>query len=151
MQIELDNLARPEIHALLREHMQGMLQLSPPESVHALDIEKLRRPEITFWSAWEGTELLGCGALKELNSREGEVKSMRTCVAHRRKGVARFILQRIIQEAESRSYERLWLETGSASAFAAAQSLYSSFGFTYCPPFGEYVEDPHSVFMTKPL
>jgi putative acetyltransferase len=151
MLIELDNLSRPEIHALLREHLQGMLELSPPESVHALDIEKLRRPEITFWSAWEGSELLGCGALKEINPREGEVKSMRTSAAHRRKGVARAILNRIIQEAEGRSYGRLWLETGSAAAFEPAQKLYSSFGFNSCSHFGEYVEDPHSVFMTKQL
>jgi putative acetyltransferase len=151
MHIELDDLSRPAIHALLREHLQGMLQLSPPESVHALDIEKLRRPEITFWSAWEASELLGCGALKELNAREGEVKSMRTATAHRRRGVARALLRRIIQEAEGRSYERLWLETGSAAAFEPARSLYIGFGFNYCSPFGEYGEDPHSVFMTRKL
>ncbi len=151
MQIELDNLSRPEVHALLREHLQSMFELSPRESVHALDIEKLRRPEITFWSAWDGSELLGCGALKELNANEGEVKSMCTAKAHLRKGVARSILTKIIQEAKGRSYGRLWLETGSAAAFKPAQSLYLSFGFSYCPPFGEYVEDPHSVFMTKRL
>jgi putative acetyltransferase len=151
MQIELDNLSRPEVHALLCEHLQSMFELSPPESVHALDIEKLRRPEITFWCAWEGSELLGCGALKELNANEGEVKSMCTAKAHLRKGVARSILTKIIQEAEGRSYERLWLETGSAAAFKPAQRLYLSFGFSHCPPFGEYVEDPHSVFMTKLL
>ena len=151
MQIDLDDLSRPEVHALLREHLQGMLELSPPESVHALDIEKLRRPEITFWSAWEGSELLGCGAIKELNPGEGEIKSMRTANAHRRKGVARAILSRIIQEAESRAYRRLWLETGTAAAFQPAQALYLSFGFNFCPPFEGYVEDPHSVFMSKSL
>lgn len=151
MLIERDDLSRPAIHALLREHMQGMLALSPPESVHALDLAELRKPEITFWSAWEGTELLGCGALKEMNPREGEVKSMRTSTARRRTGVARAILARIIEEALGRSYARLWLETGSATAFEPARKLYSAFGFEYCAPFGEYVEDPHSVFMTKRL
>ena len=151
MQIELDDLSRPEIHALLREHLERMLELSPPESVHALGIEKLRRPEITFWSAWEGSELLGCGALKELNPEEAEIKSMRTAAAHLRKGVARAILSRIIRESEARAYRRLWLETGTAAAFTPAQELYLSFGFTYCPPFEGYVEDPHSVFMTKSL
>ncbi len=128
-----------------------MLELSPPQSVHALDLEKLRRPEITFWSAWEGGELLGCGALKELNTLEGEVKSMRTALAHRRKGVARAILERIIREAANRSYMRLWLETGSAVAFEPARNLYSTFGFQYCPPFGDYVADPNSVFMARLL
>lgn len=151
MLIERDDLSRPEIHALLQEHMQGMLELSPPESVHALDLEELRRPGIAFWSAWEGTELLGCGALKEMNPKEAEVKSMRTATARRRTGVARAILATIIEEALGRSYQRLWLETGSAGAFAPARNLYSSFGFGYCSPFGEYVEDPHSVFMTKQL
>ena len=151
MRIELDDLSRPEIHALLQEHLHGMLELSPPESVHALAIEQLRKPEITFWSAWDASELLGCGALKELDAREGEVKSMRTSAAHRRRGVARAILARIIEEATRRSYARLWLETGSASAFEPARSLYLSFGFNYCSPFGDYVEDPHSVFMTREL
>jgi len=151
MRIERDDLSRPEVRALLREHLQGMLKLSPPESVHALAIEELRRPEITFWSAWQDSELLGCGALKEMNVREGEVKSMRTSAAHRGKGVARAVLSRILQEAVDRSYERLWLETGSSAAFEPARSLYSSFGFEYCPPFGEYVDDTHSVFMAKQL
>ena len=151
MRIERDDLTRPQIHALLREHLQGMLELSPPESVHALDLEKLRRPEIAFWSAWDGSQLLGCGALKELNGREGEIKSMRTASAFRRKGVARAILARIIEEALGRRYERLWLETGSAAAFEPAQRLYASFGFDYCGPFGDYLEDPHSVFMTRLL
>lgn len=151
MRIEIDDLTRPAVHALLREHLQSMFELSPPESVHALDVEKLRSPGITFWSAWEGAELLGCGALKELDPSQGEVKSMRTANAHRRKGVARALLERIIEEARARSYESLWLETGSAGAFEPARRLYLSFGFTDCPPFGQYVLDPHSVFMTRRL
>ena len=151
MKIEVDDLSRAEIHALLDEHLQSMHELSPPESVHALDLEKLRRPGITFWSAWEGRLLLGCGALKELDPGHGEVKSMRTPGAHRRKGAGRAILAHIIEVARSRSYERLSLETGSMEEFRPAQRLYESFGFTYCGPFGDYVEDPNSVFMTLRL
>jgi putative acetyltransferase len=151
MKIEIDDLSRPAIHALLDEHLQGMYALSPPESVHALDLEKLRRPEITFWSAWDDSLLLGCGALKELNPRHGEIKSMRTPAALRRKGAGRALLAHIIGVATSRCYEHLSLETGSMAAFKPAQKLYESFGFTYSGPFGDYVEDPNSVFMTLRL
>jgi putative acetyltransferase len=151
MKIEMDDLSRPAIHALLDEHLQSMYELSPPESVHALDLEKLRKPGITFWSAWDGSLLLGCGALKELDHKHGEVKSMRTPAALRRRGAARAILAHIIEVARSRSYDRLSLETGSMEAFKPAQRLYESFGFAYCGPFGEYVEDPNSVFMTMHL
>jgi putative acetyltransferase len=151
VKIEIDDLSRPAIHALLNEHLQSMYELSPPESVHALDLEELRKPGVTFWSAWEGPLLIGCGALKELDPRHGEVKSMRTPTALRRKGAGRAILTHIIEVARSRSYERLSLETGSHAAFKPAQRLYESFGFTYCGPFGEYAEDPNSVFMTMRL
>lgn len=151
MRIEIDDLSRPEVHALLNEHLQSMHELSPPESVHALDLEKLRGPEITFWSVWDGSLLLGCGALKELDRTHGEVKSMRTPNAHRRKGAGRAILAHIIENANARGYERLSLETGSMEAFRPAQRLYESFGFTLCGPFAQYVEDPNSVFMTRRL
>lgn len=151
MRIELDDLTRPEIHALLNEHLRSMHELSPPESVHALDLERLRRPEITFWTAWKGPVLLGCGALKELDRRHGEVKSMRTPQALRRRGAGRAILAHIIEVARSRAYERLSLETGAAAAFRPAQTLYRSFGFTFCGPFGDYAHDPNSVFMTMRL
>lgn len=151
MRIETDDLTRPEIHALLNEHWQNMHELSPPESVHALDLERLRKPEITFWSAWDGSELLGCGALKQLDHKHGEIKSMRTPAALRRRGAGRAILAHILQVARSRGLERLSLETGSMEAFKPARRLYESFGFTYCGPFGEYTEDPNSVFMTLSL
>jgi putative acetyltransferase len=151
MKIEIDDLTRPDVRALLDEHLDNMHQLSPPESVHALDLEKLRRPDITFWCAWEGTELLGCGALKELSPSHGEIKSMRTARAHLRRGVARAILGRIVEESRRRSYRRLSLETGSMAAFQPAQRLYASFGFIYGGPFADYIEDPNSVFMTKAL
>ena len=128
-----------------------MHEISPPESVHALDLERLRAPDITFWSAWDGDELLGCGALRELDSSSGEVKSMRTVVAHRGKGVGSKILEKIIEEANRRGYERLLLETGSERSFAPAQRLYERYGFVYRGPFAEYIEDPNSVFMTKDL
>ena len=151
MNLEVDDLSRPAIHALLNEHLQSMYELSPPESVHALDLEKLRKPEITFWSAWEGPLLLGCGALKELDPTHGEVKSMRTPNAHRRRGAGRAILSHVIGVAKSRAYERLSLETGAQAAFEPARRLYESFGFSYCGPFGDYIEDPNSAFMTLRL
>ena len=151
MKIEIDDLSGPQIHALLEEHLQDMHMLSPPESVHALDLDKLRRPEITFWIAWEGPLLLGCGALKELDRKHGEIKSMRTPAALRRRGAGRAILAHIIAVAGSRAYERLSLETGSHEAFEPAQHLYESFGFVRCGPFGDYAEDPNSVFMSLRL
>ena len=151
MQIRIDDLRGPEIHALLEEHLRAMRQLSPPESVHALDLDALRRPDITFWTAWSDGELLGCGALLELSPVHGEIKSMRTTTAHQRKGVARAMLSHIIDEGRRRSYAKLSLETGSAHAFQPAQSLYEGFGFTFCGPFADYIDDPHSVFMTRNL
>ena len=128
-----------------------MRSISPPESTHALPLEGLRKPEVTFWTAWEHGELLGCGALKELDAGHGEIKSMRTAARHLRKGVAKAMLEYIIAEAERRGYRRLSLETGSMAAFEPARQLYSRAGFTYCEPFAGYIEDPNSVFMTKKL
>ena len=124
---------------------------SPPESVHALDLAALRKPDITFWCAWQDAALLGCGALKELDPFHGEIKSMRTASAHLRKGVATRLLAHILDEARRRSYRRLSLETGSMQAFTPARSLYTRLGFRPCGPFAAYVEDPHSVFMTMEL
>ena len=125
--------------------------LSPPESVHALDLNELRRPDITVWSIWGGTVLLGCGALKGLDAKHGEVKSMRTPNSLRRRGAGRAVLAHIIGVARSRGYERLSLETGSVEAFLPAQRLYASAGFEYCGPFAGYAEDPNSVFMSLRL
>ena len=151
MHLEIDDLSRPAVHALLEEHLSNMYELSPPESVHALDLSKLRSPDITFWTAWDGSLLLGCGALKELDATHGEVKSMRTPRKLRRQGAGRAILTHIVDTARERGYQRLSLETGTGDAFTPAQRLYASFGFDYCGPFGKYVEDPHSVFMTLRL
>lgn len=151
MEIRLDDLSGPEVVELVREHLQGMRMITPLESVHALDLEQLKKPEITFWSAWEGNQLVGCGALKELNDKHGEVKSMRTSSSHLRKGVAKRILQHILNEAKQRGYEEISLETGSTDSFEPARRLYASFGFQYCKPFADYIDDPHSVFMTMKL
>jgi putative acetyltransferase len=147
MRIEIDDLTRPQVLALLNEHLTNMYELSPPESVHALDVSKLRGSDITFWTVWEGAELLGCGALKELSPKHGEVKSMRTPQRMRRRGAGRAVLSHIVGVARERAYQLLSLETGSAEAFLPAQKLYESFGFTYCGPFGDYKDDPNSVFM----
>ncbi|MFC4322901.1 GNAT family N-acetyltransferase [Litchfieldia salsa] len=151
MKIIVDDLTGQEITKLITEHLRGMELHSPPESIHALNLEELKKPEITFWSAWEQDQLVGCGALKELNSQHGEIKSMRTSTSHLRKGVARKILQHIIEEAKDRGYQRLSLETGSMEAFEPAKRLYLSFDFQYCSPFSDYIEDPNSVFMTRKL
>ena len=151
MLIQVDDLSGPEIRALLEEHLRNMHALSPPESVHALDLTALQRPEITFWTVWSQGELWGCGALKALDPTHGEVKSMRTASTRRRCGVGRAMLEHIIAEARTRSYARLSLETGSMDAFAPARRLYESFGFTYCGPFADYAADPNSAFMTRTL
>ena len=151
MRIEVDDLSRPAVHALLQEHLANMYELSPPESVHALDLSKLRAPDITFWSVWDGATLVGCGALKQMSATEGEIKSMRTPKALRRRGAGRAVLEHIIAEAKRRGYRRLNLETGSQDGFVPARTLYESFGFTYCGPFGDYKPDPNSAFMTMEL
>jgi putative acetyltransferase len=151
MDIRLDDLRGPEIAALLQEHLDDMQRHSPPESIHALDLDKLRRPEITFWTVWQDGVLLGCGAIKQLDATHAEIKSMRTSLHHRRKGVAARMLQHLLDEAGRRGYRRLSLETGSPAAFAPARELYARFGFVPCGPFADYVEDPYSVFMTREL
>ena len=151
MRIEVDDLTRPEVHALLNEHLANMYELSPPESVHALDLDRLRTPDITFWSVWDGEQLIGCGALKELTPTHGEIKSMRTPKALRRRGAGRAVLEHIIETARRRGYETLSLETGSQPAFVPAQMLYRSFGFEVCGPFAGYRDDPNSVFMKLAL
>ena len=147
MRIELDDLTRPAVHALLQEHLDNMYELSPPEQVFALDLSKLRSRDISFWTAWDGDTLLGCGALKELAPAHGEIKSMRTPSRLRGRGAARAILGRIVETAKERNYHLLSLETGSHPAFGAAHGLYKSAGFQYSSPFANYKEDPHSVFM----
>jgi putative acetyltransferase len=151
MHIEIDDITRPAVLALLNEHLAHMNELSPPESMHALDVSKLKAPDITFWTAWEDGALMGCGALKALTAGHAEVKSMRTPQARRGRGAGRALMQHIVDIARGRGYHRLSLETGSQPAFEPAQKLYEAFGFTRCGPFGSYTEDPNSVYMTLPL
>jgi putative acetyltransferase len=148
MQITPDDLSGPEIRALLEVHFAGMLASSPPGSCHFLDFDGLNAPDVTFWSIWDAGSLAGCGALKQLDACHGEIKSMRTAADHLGKGVGTAMLRHIIAEAKARGMTRLSLETGSGDAFAAAHALYLRFGFEYCPPFGDYTDDPFSRFMT---
>jgi putative acetyltransferase len=147
MKIKEDDLSGPEIIELLEEHIRNMHEWSPPESVHALDLAKLKVPEITFWTIWEDDLLMGCGALKELSKSQGEVKSMRTPSARRGQGAGRKMLEHIIKTARQRNYQVLSLETGSQPVFEPARKLYESHGFEYCGPFGTYKADPNSSFM----
>ena len=151
MSITEGGLDDPDVLALLREHLQGMADHSPPESIHALDVEGLKAPGITFWTMRNGSEVLGCIALKQLNERHGEIKSMRTASAHLRKGVGAALLEHLVTEARRRGYERLSLETGSGPGFEAAHALFRKFGFVECGPFADYREDPFSRFMTAAL
>lgn len=151
MQIKVDDLTGAKIVRLLEFHVQNLSSITPAGSCHVLNLDALRKPNITFWSAWEGDELLGCGALKELDSFHAEVKSMRTAPDHLRKGVASHLLEHIIAEARRRNYCRLSLETGSAPPFHPAQALYSKYGFRRCGPFADYTDDPNSMYMTLEL
>ncbi|MEJ2642610.1 MAG: GNAT family N-acetyltransferase [Desulfosarcinaceae bacterium] len=151
MEIKVDDLSSPEVRSLLDEHLQHMIAVTPPGCVHALDIDALKSPEITFWSVWEGPSLLGCGALKQLDQYHAEIKSMRTATSHQGRGVASHLLQFILDEARKRNFPRVSLETGSYDAFIPARKLYEKFGFNYCDPFADYAQNKNSVFMTIEL
>lgn len=148
VRIEVDDLTGPEIAALLEEHTAELRSISPPESKHALDLDGLRQPGITFWTVWEDETLVGCGALQELDASHAELKSMRVAAGQQRRGIASLLLRHIIAEAWARGYRRLSLETGAMPFFEPARALYRKHGFTECGPFAGYVEDPNSVFMT---
>jgi len=151
MNIVVDDLSGPEIAAFLAEHVAEMRSITPLESKHALDLDGLRRPEVTFWTVLDGSTPVGCGAIKDLGDGWGEIKSMRVAASYQRRGVASRLLGHILAEARHRGFVRLSLETGSADFFAPARALYEKFGFEYCEPFGNYREDPHSVYLTKLL
>jgi len=151
MLIEVDDVSRPQVLALLEEHLRNMYEITPADQVFAFDAKKLRAPGVTFWTAWKDDVLLGCAALKEISPTEGEVKSMRTPARLRRQGVGRALLNHVLQVARQRSYRQLFLETGSHPAFLPAQTLYRSVGFRECGPFGAYKENGFSVFMSLSL
>jgi len=149
--IREDDLSGSEIAALLEFHIAEAIRHSPPGSVHAMPINRLRAPDVTFWSLWDGEALVGCGALKELDAAHGELKSMRTAPAFLRRGVGEAILLHLIAEGRRRGYHRLSLETGKPAPFAAAHALYRKHGFEHCPPFADYREDTFSMCMTRTL
>lgn len=158
LSIRNDDLTHPSVVALLEHHLVDFAQHSPAESMHALDLDGLRSPDLTFWTAWDHDDLVGCGALKDLGDGHGELKSMRVADAFRGRGAGAAILQHLIGEARARGYARLSLETGSAKtvergsdAFAPARALYARHGFAVCGPFADYDPDPWSTFMTLHL
>lgn len=149
--IKTDDLTHPAVQELVAYHISGMLKQSPPESSHALDVQKLRNPTVTFWSVWEGEQLAGIGALKLLDDKHGELKSMRTAPNYLRRGVASLILRHILQVAHDRCLHRLSLETGTQAEFTACHQLYLKHGFVDCEPFADYQLDPHSRFLSLTL
>jgi len=151
MRIELDDVSRPEVVALVEYHLRSMHEISPPDCVFALDLSGLKHPSVTFWTVWDGTDLLGMGGLKQLDTEHGEIKSMRTAPTALRRGVARAILDHILREAGARGYRRLSLETGSNAPFAPAWALYERAGFVPCGPFGGYSDTSFSRYFTLEL
>ncbi|WP_343218365.1 GNAT family N-acetyltransferase [Luteimonas fraxinea] len=151
LDIRAGGLDDPRVIGLLQAHLDAMALHSPPESIHALDLSGLRAPGVSFWGAWRGDALAGCGALKDLGNGHGELKSMRTDAAHLRQGVASAMLAHLMATARAQGWQRLSLETGTAAAFAPAHVLYARQGFAPCGPFGDYIDDPFSTFMTRTL
>jgi putative acetyltransferase len=151
MQIEIDSVVRPEVLALLAEHVQNMREITPPGQVFAFNASELRAPHVTFWTAWEAETLCGCVALMQISPTQGEVKSMRTPAALRRRGAGRALLGHLVQVSRERGYRELFLETGRHPSFTAAQCLYRSVGFRECGPFGGYKDNGNSVFMSLDL
>ena len=149
--IRIDDLSGDAPQSIVREHLAGMLHNTPIESVHALPLDKLKQPNITFWTAWIGSELCGCGALQTLDEQHGEVKTMRTRAKFLRKGIGQAVLSHIINHATDTGIKRLSLETGSSEVFLAARAMYLKNGFGICGPFGDYKLDPQLVFMKKHL
>lgn len=151
MRIELDDVTRPAVVALIEYHLRSMHAISPPENVFALDLSGLKHPDVSFWTVWDGEDLLGMGGLKELDAEHGEIKSMRTAPNALRRGVGKAMLDHILGEAHARGYRRLSLETGSNEPFAPAWALYERAGFAACEPFGGYTDTSFSRYFTRAL
>ncbi len=149
--IKFDDLSGKEIISLLQEHLDDMKAVSPPESRHALDLDGLKDPSIKFWTIWEGNVLAGCGALKQLDETDAEIKSMRTSKGFINKGVASKLLMYIVKQAKRNGLKKLSLETGSMDYFLPAHGLYKKHGFNFCGPFADYKEDSNSIFMSLDL
>lgn len=146
-----DNLSGAEVAALLQLHLDEMYQWSPADKVHAMPIERLRAPDVTFYSAWDGDMLAAVGAIKHLGAARGELKSMRAAPAYRGKGAGKAILLHLLAEAKRRGYSWLGLETGGIEQFLPARRLYESHGFAECPAFADYVSDEWSMCMSRTL
>jgi len=151
IQIRIDDLSSTEVQELVAEHLAGMHSNSPPGHVNALAIESLRKPDVTFWVARNGSQVCACGALKQLDALTGEVKSMRTRPAYLRQRVGQAILDEILRTARARGYTHLYLETGTGQAFEAAHGFYQRNGFAWCGAFGGYTASNFNVFMVKVL
>jgi putative acetyltransferase len=146
-----DDLSGEPTRRLIARHLAGMRANSPVDAVHALDVDALRQPGVTFWSAWSGNEIAGCGALKQLDAERGELKSMRVADDFLGQGVGRALLEYLISEARGKGMTSLWLETGSSAAFTPAIRMYETAGFVRCGAFDGYVENPFSIFMTRAI
>jgi putative acetyltransferase len=151
VRIVVDDLSGPAIAAFLDEHLTEMRAVTPPGSMHALDLDALRAPDVTFWTVWDGDALLACAALKDLGGGDGEIKSMRVAAERRGEGIADDLVRFVLDEARRRGWRRLFLETGSFAFFAPARRLYERHAFTHCPPFADYPDDPNSVHMVRSL
>ena len=149
LKIREDDLTHPAVIDLLEQHITQMFEITPPESVHALTVEDLKTPDVTFWTIWQDDIVMGCGALRELSPTHGEIKSMHTLKTARGQGVGTAMVLHLLDEAKRRGYQRVSLETGSMPVFAAARSLYRRHGFVSCGPFGSYEDDPNLAFMTR--
>jgi putative acetyltransferase len=150
-EISIDDPRAEDVRELLERHLAFANLHSPPEDVHALDVDRLVDPALTFFSFRLEGKLLGVGALKELDERHAELKSMHTAEAARGRGIGRAMVDHLIGVARDRGFRRASLETGSMPAFAPARSLYARAGFTPCGPFGDYGLSPNSTFMTLSL
>ncbi len=146
-----DDLTGAEIRKLVAHHLRGMEENSPPGTCSAFDIDALKQPGVTLWSAWEGTKLAGMGGLKTIDRDNGEIKSMRVADNYLGKGAGRALLEHLMAEARARKMLTLWLETGSSAGFVGALNLYESAGFSYCGPFADYDDNGFSRFMTRSL
>jgi putative acetyltransferase len=149
--IKLDDLSGKPIFDLLQEHLTDMNAMSPPESVHALNLDALKHESVKFWTIWDGQRLAGCGAFKQIDADHAEVKSMRTSSGYKNKGIASQLLVHIVEQAKQNGFKKLSLETGSMDYFKPAHGLYQKYGFSFCGPFSDYKEDPNSKFMSLDL
>ncbi len=147
--IRQDHLTETASRELVARHLRGMHENSPMDSCFALDIDGLLQPGVTFWTGWDGPEIAVMGALKRLDETNGEIKSMRVADAYLGRGAGRVMLYHVLAQARAWGLSKLWLETGSTPAFVPALKLYESEGFAFCGPFGSYVENPFSRFMSR--